>query len=72
MIKKTQLQWVKDGYILNEDAKGIIEWNNGYHVFMVTRYYENEVHENPEEAKKFLKEKRKKLTRKEKSVKKNY
>lgn len=59
-VKKTQLQWAKDGYVLNKDAKGTNEWNNGYHAFFVTRYYEDEVHKNPDEAQKFLKEKRKK------------
>lgn len=65
-VKKTQLQWAKDGYVLNKDAKGTNEWNNGYHAFFVTRYYADEVNKNPDEAQKFLKEKRKKAYQKRK------
>lgn len=56
MEKLTQLNWLKKGYILKPDAKGTLEWNNGYCTFKVWRYTEDEVLYNQEEAKKQLKE----------------
>ena len=43
---KTELQWLANGFVLNENATGTEEWNNRYYTFVVTRYSFSEVHKD--------------------------
>lgn len=51
--KQTELQWNKEGYVLNEGATGSFEYVNGYHDQKVYRYASSEVHEDKEKLKRF-------------------
>lgn len=66
---KTELQWLAEGFVLNETPSGTTEWNNRFHTFRVTRYSDHDVHEDPEKALSLLKEHRQ--TMKAKGAKKN-
>lgn len=46
MEKLTALQWVKRGFVPNEDAKGEEGWNNNFYRYRVIRFSESEVHED--------------------------
>lgn len=51
----TALQWAKEGYVVNPDATGR-EWKNNPHNLKAIIYYvSEEVHEDQEAAKEFLK-----------------
>lgn len=56
----TALQWAKEGYVVNPDATGTA-WKNNSHNFKATYIYyvSEEVHEDKEAAKEFLKSRRK-------------
>lgn len=51
---KTELQWLTEGFVLNVDAVGNVEWNNSYCVFLVKRYPADQVHSDPEKAAELL------------------
>ena len=55
---KTELQWLKAGYILKANAKGIDGWNNRHCRFPVKRYTDDEVIKDEQAAKNKLKEER--------------
>jgi len=56
----TALQWAREGYVVNPDATGTA-WKNNSHNFKATYIYyvSEEVHEDKEAAKEFLKSRRK-------------
>ena len=51
----TEKQWNKKGYVLKENAEGILGWQSCYYNYKVLRYTENEVEYKPEEAKALVK-----------------
>ena len=51
----TEKQWNKKGYVLKENAEGILGWQSCYYNYKVLRYTEDEVEYNPEEAKALVK-----------------
>lgn len=56
-MKKTELQWAKEGFVINECAKGELEWINGYHQARVIRFSEDEVHTDIKKAKEIIRQK---------------
>ena len=55
---QTALQWAKEGYVVNPDATGR-KWKNNPHSSKAIIYYiSDEVHEDQEAAKEFLKSRR--------------
>ena len=44
----TEKQWNKKGYVLKENAEGILGWQSCYYNYKVLRYTENEVEYKPE------------------------
>lgn len=52
---KTELQWLKEGYILKDEARGEVTWNNRFCKYRVRRYSIIEVVKNEMEAKELLK-----------------
>ena len=58
----TALQWAKEGYVVNPDATGRKWKNNPHNSKAIIYYVSDEVHEDKEAAKEFLKsgERRKK------------
>ena len=54
----TALQWAKEGYIVNPDATGRKWKNNPHNSKAIIYYVSDEVHEDKEAAKEFLKSRR--------------
>lgn len=59
--KLTALQWVKEGFVLNPDAVGEERWTNSSHVKKAVYFWEYEVHEDKEAAKRHIKAKAKRI-----------
>ena len=55
----TALQWAKEGYVVNPDAIGRKWKNNPHNSKAIIYYVSDEVHEDKEAAKEFLKSRRK-------------
>lgn len=55
----TALQWAKEGYVVNPDATGRKWKNNPHNSKAIIYYVSDEVHEDQEAAKEFLKSRRK-------------
>ena len=55
----TALQWAKEGYVVNPDATGRKWKNNPHNSKAIIYYVSDEVHEDKEAAKEFLKSRRK-------------
>ncbi len=54
----TALQWAKEGYVVNPDATGRKWKNNPHNLKAIIYYVSEEVHEDQEAAKEFLKTRR--------------
>lgn len=58
MKELTALQWAKEGFVLNPEAKGIEKWTNRSHTKKAVYYNENEVREDKNTAQDVLRTKK--------------
>lgn len=68
-VKKTELQWLKEGYLINEGAEGELGWNNRYYTYKVMRYSFDQVYKDTDKAKEILRNREKEArTRRKKAA----